>query len=83
MLGIFMFLTRFGFARDQFSVYQERMQQFLDEIDAGFQIPASHKAFQNTFGNLFKEVLYVLTEKEKGKNIALFRPFGLGFGFIF
>jgi len=77
-----MFLNRFEFARDQFSAFQERMQQFLDEIGAAFQIPASHEVFRDNFTNLYKKVLYVLTEKEDGRNVALFRPFTLGFGFM-
>jgi hypothetical protein len=82
MLGIFMFLNLFEFARDRYSEFQERMQQFLDEIDAGFQIPISHKDFRDNFTSLYKNVLCVLTEKEDGRNVALFRPFVLGFGFM-
>ncbi|MBI9090630.1 MAG: hypothetical protein JEZ12_15545 [Desulfobacterium sp.] len=82
MLGIFMFLNRFEFARDLFCVFQKRMQQFLNEIDANFQLPTSHELFRDKFTDLYSAVLHVLTEKENGRNIGLFQPFTLGFGFL-
>ncbi len=82
VLGYFLFLSRFNFARERFPVLRRRMQQFLDGIAAGIAVPAEHADLQSGFSALFDEVLQALTTKDEGANLPLFRPFVLGFGFL-
>ena len=82
MLGFFLFMSRFDFARERYSVFRMRMQRFLDSIDADVVVPDTFDEFGEEYADLFAQLMYVLTEKDDGVNLPLFRPFALGTGFV-
>ena len=82
MLGFFLFLCRFEFARERFPIFRKRMQQFLDGIAADVIVPETHDEFTEGWMPLYEQLIYAMTEKDGGVNLPLFRPFALGTGFL-
>lgn len=82
MLGFFMFMSRFQFAAKGFPFLRSRMQQFLNELESGIELPRSHRDFKKNFSSFYASLLQVFVEKDGGKNVPLFGPFALGFGFL-
>lgn len=74
-LGVFLATAQFPFARRRYRAHRVRVQEFLDEVDLGVDLPRTYSAFVTGFDKLQTNVL--AAAKERSSTLRDFMGLGL------
>lgn len=70
MLGAFLALARYGFARSLYRVHRARIQEFMVELDFPVKLPTSHRVYDRVADRVLQE--YVLICRNQAAELGDF-----------